>query len=44
MMVNFSKGSRSLPRNPSGYTTLDNWVFDNFILADKLFAKNLQSF
>ena len=24
--------------------TLDNWVFDNFMLGNKLFGKSLQTF
>ena len=34
-----SKGSR----NPPGCAVLENWVFDNFILAYELFAKVLKS-
>ena len=34
---------QSLPRNPPDWTILDSWAFDNFILADKLFAQALQS-
>ena len=30
----FSNGLRSVPRNPPNRTFLDNWVGDNFILAD----------
>ena len=37
----FSNGPRN-PKNPN-CTILDRWVFNNFILADKLFAKALQS-
>ena len=37
----FSNGPRSLPRNPPNYTTFGSWVFDNFKLVDKLFAKAL---
>ena len=37
-------GLKSVPRNPPDCTGLDNWVFDNFILADELFAKALQRF
>ena len=29
---------KSLPKNPPDCTTLCNWVFNNFILADELFA------
>ena len=31
-------------RNPPNYTILDNWVSENFVLADKPFAKALQIF
>ena len=37
----FSKGRRSLPKNPPDCTILDSSVFDNFKLADSLFAKAL---
>ena len=40
----FSNGPRSLPKNTPDYLVLFNWVFDNFILADWLFAKALRSF
>ena len=40
----FSNGPRSLPRNPSDFTILDNWVFYSLILGNKLFAKDLQRF
>ena len=40
----FNNVSRSLTRNPLDCLILDSWVFDNFILADKLFTKTLQSF
>ena len=40
----FINGPRILPRNPTDCTILDNWVFDNFILGDELFAKILRSF
>ena len=40
----FSNGPRSLPRNPSGYAILDNWVFDILILVDDLLAKTLRRF
>ena len=39
----FSYGPKSLPKNTSDCTILCNWVFDNFILADELFGKALQS-
>ena len=37
----FSNGARSLPRNSPDFTILYSCVFDNFILAGKLFAKAL---
>ena len=40
----FSNGARSLPRNSPDFTILYSCVFDNFILAGKLFAKALQRF
>ena len=39
----FSNASKSLPRNVPHCPFLCNSIFDNFILADKLFAKVLQS-
>ena len=39
----FSNGPKSLPRNRPDFHILCNLVFDNFILADELFAKALQS-
>ena len=39
----FSNGRRS-PRNPPDCIILDNWVFDNLIPADELFAKTLRRF
>ena len=36
----FSDGPRSLPKNPPNCAVLDNWVFNNFILAEN----NLQKF
>ena len=38
------KKSKSLPRIPPDCPILFKWVFDNFILADKPFAKHLQNF
>ena len=38
----FSTGSSNLPRNPPDYIILDNWAFDNLILADEWFAKALR--
>ena len=31
-----------LSKNPFDYPILSNWVFDNFILAEELFAKALR--
>ena len=31
----FSNGPSNVPRNPPDCIILDNWVFDNFISADK---------
>ena len=39
----FSNGPKSLPRNPSDCPILYNWVFDNCLLAEELFAKALRS-
>ena len=35
----FSNGPRSLPQTPPDWIILDNWVFDNAISVDELFAK-----
>ena len=40
----FSNGPKSLPRNPTDFPILHNWVFDNFSLAEDLFAKALRNF
>ena len=40
----FSNGPKGLPKNPPVCPILYNWAFDNFILADELFAKALGSF
>ena len=40
----FSDGPRSLPRNPPDCPILCKWVFDNFTLAEELFAIVLRSF
>ena len=40
----FSNGPESLPKNPPDCPISCNWVFDNFILAEELFAKALWSF
>ena len=39
----FSNGPESLPKNPPDCLILCNWVFDNFILTEELFAKALWS-
>ena len=39
----FGNGSINLPRNPSDYTISASQVFDNYILADKVFVKTLWS-
>ena len=39
----FSNGPKSLPKNPPDCPILCYWVFDNFILAEELFAKALES-
>ena len=39
----FSNGLESLPKNPPDYLILCNWVFDNFVLTEELFAKALWS-
>ena len=33
-----SNGSKSLPENPPDCPILCNWAFDNFVLAEVLFA------
>ena len=35
----FGNGPKSLPKNPCDCPIFCNWVFDNFILAEELFAK-----
>ena len=40
----FSNSPRCLPRSPSECAISDNWVFDDFLLADELFGKVLKSF
>ena len=40
----FGNGPRSLPKNPPDCTIWNSWVFDNFKLADELFAKALSNF
>ena len=36
--------NRSRELNPPDYTIWDNWVFENFMLADESFPKALQIF
>ena len=38
-----SKGPKILPKNPPDCPILNNRVFNNFILADELFAKALRN-
>ena len=40
----FNKRPRSIPRNPPDCIVLDNWVFNNLISVDELFAKALRRF
>ena len=40
---NFINGAKCLLQNPSHCPILNNWVFDNFILAEKIVVKALQS-
>ena len=40
----FGIGPKSLPTNPPDYPILCNSTFDNFILAEELFANALRSF
>ena len=40
----FSNGPSNLPRNPPYCIVLDNWVFDNLISVNELFAKALRIF
>ena len=40
----FSKGPSNLPRNPPDCIIFNNWVFDNLISIDELFAKALRIF
>ena len=40
----FSNSPESLPKNPPDCPVLCNWVFHNFILADKTVAKSLWNF
>ena len=38
----FISGRACLPKNASDYSC-SNWIFDNFLLAEELFAKTLES-
>ena len=38
-----NNGPKSLPKNPPDCPFLCHWIFDNFMLADELFAKALKS-
>ena len=38
-----SNGPKSLPKNPPDCPILCNWVFDNFYVSWRIFAKALQS-
>ena len=38
----FSSGHKSLHKNPPDCPILCKWVFDNFVLAEELFAKSFQ--
>ena len=40
----FSNEPRSLTRNPPDWIMLDNWIFDNLISVDELFAEALLRF
>ena len=40
----FSNGPSNLLRNPPNCIIFDNWVFDNLISTDELFAKDLRRF
>ena len=40
----FSNGHKGLPKTPPDYPIICNRVFDNFKLAEELFAKALKSF
>ena len=39
----FDNDPKSLPKSPPNCPILCNWVFDDFILAEQLFAKALRS-
>ena len=36
-------GPKGLHKNPSDCPILDSWLFENFILADEVFAKPLRN-
>ena len=38
-----SNSPKSLPRNPPDYPISCKWVFENFTLADELFAKTIRN-
>ena len=40
----FNNDPKLLPKSSPYCPILFNWIFDNFILADKPFAKDLRSF
>ena len=40
----FNKRPNNLPKNPPDCILFDNWVFENLISADELFAKDLRIF
>ena len=40
----FKSGLRNLLRNLLGGTLIDNWVFENLVLANELFVKALPRF
>ena len=40
----FSSGPKILPQNSPDFPIFCNWIFDIFILAEELFAKDLEKF
>ena len=40
----FDNGPKRLPRNSPDFSSLDSWVFENYILAYEFFAKVLYIF
>ena len=44
MVILFSNGPKSRPKNPHYCIILDIWVFDNLISIDDLSAKDLRRF